>query len=104
MEGWRGGDGGELLTGWVAVGEDELTFLTDKGGGVPNGFVEERYETAVVAFGAVAGQDLIWESDVVFVVGRVQLSVPARGKHELEADALGTVGVEVGLVGEEVTV
>lgn len=93
-----------MFTGGIAVGEDELTVLTAEGGGVPDGLVEERNETAVVAFGTVARYDLIREGDVVFVVVRVQFSVPARGKHQLEADALGTVGIEVRLVGEEVTV
>ena len=99
MKGERG-----LFTGGITVGEDELTLLTHKSGGVPDGLVEEGDETAVVAWRTVAGHDLIRESDVVFVVVRVQLSVPARRKHQLEADALGTVCIKIGLVGKEMTV
>lgn len=70
-----------IFTSGIAVGEDKLAFLADKGGRVPDSLVEERDQTAVVARGTVARHDLIRECDVVLVVGRVQLSVPTRRKH-----------------------
>lgn len=66
-----------LLTRWIAICEDELTVLTAKGGGVPDRLIEQRDETAIVAWGTVARYDLIRERDVVLVVGRIQLTVPA---------------------------
>lgn len=93
------------VAGGVAVGEDELAVNAVELGRVPDGLVEEAGETDGEALGAGAVHHGAGVGDVVHLVLRGDvLSVPARGEHELGADAVLAVGVEVGLVGHEVAV
>jgi hypothetical protein len=93
------------LTGGVTVGPDHLAVLAVEGVGVPDGLVEERGQAHGEALGANTAIDHAGVSDVALVVrGRDVLAVPARGEEDFSADALGAVGVEVLLVGQEVAV
>lgn len=93
------------VAGGVTVGEDELAVDAGELGRVPDGLVEEAGETGGEALGAGAVHDAAGVGDVVhLVLGGHVLAVPARGEHELGADAVLAVGVEVGLVGHEVAV
>lgn len=93
------------VAGGVAVGEDELAVDAGELGCVPDGLVEEAGEAGGEALGAGAVHHAVGVGDVVhLVLGSDVLAVPARGEHELGADAVLAVGVEVGLVGHEVAV
>ena len=89
----------------VAVGEDELAVDAGERGRVPDGLVEEAGEADGEALGAGAVHHAAGVGDVVHLVrGGDVLVVPARGEHQLGADAVLAVGVQVRLVGHEVAV
>jgi len=93
------------LTGRVTSREDKLSVNASKGIGVPDGLEEERRKFDRKSFGAISSHDLVWESNVVAVVRRVEiLSVPAAWKHELQAETIGTLRVQERLFREEVAV
>lgn len=73
--------------------------------GVPDGLEEERGELDRESFRAISSHDLVWESNVVAVVGRVEiLTVPAAWEHELQAESIGTLRVQERLLWKEVAV
>jgi hypothetical protein len=93
------------VTSWVTVREDELTIHAVELSGVPDSLVEEARETDGEVRGARAVHDGAGVCDVIhLVLGSNVLAVPARGEHQLGADAVLAVGVEVGLVGHEMAV
>lgn len=80
------------LTSRVTSRQNELSVDASKGVGVPDGLVEERRKFDRESFRARSSHNLVRESNVVAVVGRVEvLSVPAAWEHELQANSVGTL-------------
>jgi hypothetical protein len=92
------------LTSRVTIRDDELTILTDKFISVPDSLIEERHETLWVLWGTIAGHNLRRISDVRFMVGRIKRAIPAAWEHQLKADTVDTIGIQVSLIWQEVTV
>lgn len=89
----------------VTVGEDELARLALECLGSPDGLVHETRNLGLEALGAVAVHDKVGVSHVGPVVLRVEvLAIPARREHDLGANTIGAVGIEVVLVGHVVAV
>ena len=88
----------------VTMGHDEVTLVVLEGSGVPDSLEEKRNDAGLEALGTGSIHDERGVGDVGGVVVRVDiLAVPARREHELETDTIGAVGVQVVLVGQEVT-
>ena len=69
-----------------------MSIDTVEGVGVPDGLVEERRNLDRKSLRANSSHDLVRESNVVAVVGGVEvLTVPAAGEHELKANTVGTL-------------
>lgn len=91
----------ELLTLNITVGEDEFAGNASELVGRPDGFIHETRKLYIEPLGAVTINDEIGVSDVRLVVGRAGiLAVPARREHDLEADAISAVGIEIRLLGK----
>lgn len=95
----------QLLTIDVTVREDKGTGSILELSCVVEALEHETGKTDREIIRAVAVHDSVWVGDVVHVVGAVNdiATHPARGEHELESNTIRAVGVNVGLIGKEVT-
>lgn len=93
------------VSGGVTVGPNKLSCLALERIGVPDGFVEKGGQANWEALGTIAAVDQAGVGDMTLVViGGNILSIPARSKHDLGADAIGAVVFHVLLGGQEVAV
>jgi len=92
-------------SGGVAIGEDKHAIAAFKSVGGNNGLEEDTRELDWVRIGTVAVHDKVRVGNVRLVVRALGiLAVPARREHELEAEAILAVSVEILLVGHKVAV
>lgn len=94
------------LTSSIAVGNDKTAVTISIGSSVPDHLVEKTWKADGVVVGTGARHNQVREGDmflVVLAVSRVT-SFPARGEHDFEANAIGAMGIEVGLFGEVMAV
>lgn len=87
------------VPGRIAVGNDELALAVPERVRVPDRLVEQRHEPRLEAFRAHAIHDFARIGHVgLVVVGIHVLAVPARREHQLEADSVRAVLIQVRLV------
>ena len=88
----------------VAVGNDKFARAVLERGRVPDRLVKETWQPHGKAAGAIALHHQVGVSDMVPVIRRVHVdAVPARRKHELKANPVRAIGVQVALVRQEMT-
>lgn len=93
------------LTKWVSVGNGKDASAVGVCAHVVDGLVEEARQTDREVVRAVAVNHQVRVSDVALVVVGVQIdTIPAGREHELETNAVGAVGINVVLGGQEVTI
>ena len=93
-------------TSSVAVGKDKSTASIGESGSVPDDLIHKTGQSNRVILGAGTSHDKIGEGDVVLVVVTVDgiTTLPARREHDLQANTILTVRIEIGLVGHVVAV
>lgn len=93
-------------TSCVAISNDKLAATVRQGCGVPNDLVHQTREAVGVVIGTSSSHDQVRKCDMALVIIAVNVvaSFPARGKHDLEAQAILTVGIEIVLVRHVVAV
>jgi hypothetical protein len=70
---------------------------------IPDSLIEEGNQALGVACRATTGHNLRRISDMRLMIRGTSGSVPAAGEHHFKSDTIGTIGIEIGLVGQEVT-
>ena len=70
---------------------------------IPDGLVHERDHTLIEPLGTVARVDLIRVGEMAHVIITIWLPVPAAGEHDLQPNPIRTVGIEIGLVWQEMS-
>lgn len=88
-----------MHTGWIAVGKDKPAILPLEQVGGDNGLEEQRHQAAIIPFRAVSNHDPIGKGNMRLVLAAtIELPVPAAWKHDLQANAIWTVLIQVRLV------
>lgn len=89
----------------VTIRHDKASRLVLECGHVPNGLVEQTRQAHGEIGRAVTVHDQVRVSHVAHVVFRVKAdAIPARREHELEANSIGAVRINVVLGWQEVAV
>jgi hypothetical protein len=95
----------ELLTSGIAVANNKVSVCILEGIRVPDGLEEQGNEAGLKTFRACTVLDQVGEGHVALVVLGINiLAVPARGEGNFKAKSIGTVGIQVRLVGHVVAV
>jgi hypothetical protein len=71
--------------------------------GIPDSLIEEGNQALGVASRAITGHNLRRISDMRLMVRGTSGPVPAAGEHQFKTDTIETIGIKIGLVGQEVT-
>lgn len=101
---WRAGSI-DQLTGRVAIPKHEYPAFTNELIGSDNGLIHESWKTVVEASWAVPAVDPVGVGNMrLMLFSAVHVAVPAARKLQLQADAIGAIGVNPGLLWERVTI
>lgn len=97
--------GAEELTSRVTIGHDKHAVAALESSRSPNNLVHKTGKADGVGLRTVAVHYKIRIGDMALVIIALGvLSIPALGEHDLEAETIFAVGIEIGLVGHEMSV
>lgn len=97
-------NGIRIHTSWIAVGKDKLAILPLELIGGNNGLEEQRHQATIIPFRAVTNHDPIGEGNMCLeLAAAVKFSIPAAWEHELQANTIRTVLIQVRLLRHEMT-
>ena len=93
-----------MHTGWIAIGKDKLAILPLELIGGDNSFEEQRHQAAIIPLRAVSYHDPIGVGNMCLVLAAaVKFTIQKAWEHELQANAIRTVLIQIRLLRHEVT-